>query len=74
LSQQSHEEWLFLNRNNLEKSLLREVEKRCCVSRKGPTEPARRRRADLGQAPAGFAVGQILRAVQEMLGAMSDQS
>src|SRR4030081_2234560 len=26
LSQQSHEEWLFLNRNNLEKSLLREVE------------------------------------------------
>jgi DnaK suppressor protein len=26
LSQQSHEEWLFLNRNNLEKALLREVE------------------------------------------------
>ena len=26
LSQQSHEEWLFLNRNSLEKSLLREVE------------------------------------------------
>src|SRR6266702_3768680 len=26
LSQQSHEEWLFLNRNNLEKTLLREVE------------------------------------------------
>src|SRR5262245_46768294 len=26
LSQQSHEEWLFLNRNSLERSLLREVE------------------------------------------------
>jgi len=26
LSQQSHEEWIFLNRNNLEKTLLREVE------------------------------------------------
>jgi DnaK suppressor protein len=26
LSQQSHEEWLFLNRNSLEKNLLREVE------------------------------------------------
>src|SRR5256885_2960041 len=26
LSNQSHEEWLFLNRNNLEKALLREVE------------------------------------------------
>ena len=26
LSQQSHEEWLFLNRNTLEKNLLREVE------------------------------------------------
>jgi DnaK suppressor protein len=26
LSQQSHEEWLFLNRNSLEKSLLRDVE------------------------------------------------
>lgn len=26
LSQQSHEEWIFLNRNNLENALLREVE------------------------------------------------
>src|SRR5205823_1932364 len=35
LSQQSHEEWLFLNRNSLEKSLLREVEEALLRVREG---------------------------------------
>jgi len=35
LSQQSHEEWLFLNRNNLEKTLLREVEEAIVRVREG---------------------------------------
>jgi len=34
-SHQSHEEWLFLNRNNLEKTLLREVEEAMARVRDG---------------------------------------
>jgi hypothetical protein len=49
LSQQSHEEWLFLNRNNLEKSLLREVEEALRASPTAPTASARSARADLAQ-------------------------
>ena len=75
LSQQSHEEWLFLNRNNLEKSLLREVEEALMRVREGtygicqecdePTSPKR-----LQALPwAKFCVR-----CQEMLGAMADQS
>jgi len=75
LSQQSHEEWLFLNRNNLEKSLLREVEEALLRSREGtygicqeceePISPKR-----LQALPwAKFCVR-----CQEMLGAMADQS
>ena len=75
LSQQSHEEWLFLNRNNLEKSLLREVEEALVRSREGtygicqeceePISPKR-----LQALPwAKFCVR-----CQEMLGAMVDKS
>ena len=75
LSQQSHEEWLFLNRNNLEKSLLREVEDALLRSKEGtygicqeceePISPKR-----LQALPwAKFCVR-----CQEMLGAMADQS
>ena len=74
LSQQSHEEWLFLNRNSLEKSLLREVEEALLRVREGvygicqeceePISPKR-----LQALPwAKFCVR-----CQEMLGVMSDQ-
>jgi len=74
LSQQSHEEWLFLNRNNLEKSLLREVEEALlrvqegvygiCQECEEPISPKR-----LQALPwAKFCVR-----CQEMLGAMADQ-
>ena len=75
LSQQSHEEWLFLNRNNLEKTLLREVEDALmrvkdgvygvCQECEEPISPKR-----LQALPwAKFCVR-----CQEMLGAMADQS
>ena len=75
LSQQSHEEWLFLNRNNLEKTLLREVEEALLRVKEGvygvcqeceePISPKR-----LQALPwAKFCVR-----CQEMLGAMADQS
>src|SRR2546428_7071495 len=75
LSQQSHEEWLFLNRNSLEKSLLREVAEALLRVRGGvygichdceePISPKR-----LQALPwAKFCVR-----CQEMLGAMADQS
>jgi len=75
LSQQSHEEWLFLNRNNLEKTLLREVEEALMRVKEGtygtcqeceePISPKR-----LQALPwAKFCVR-----CQEMLGAMADQS
>jgi DnaK suppressor protein len=74
LSQQSHEEWLFLNRNNLEKTLLREVEEALmrvqdgtygvCQECEEPISPKR-----LQALPwAKFCVR-----CQEMLGAMADQ-
>jgi DnaK suppressor protein len=74
LSQQSHEEWLFLNRNNLEKSLLREVEDALMRVKEGtygvcqeceePISPKR-----LQALPwAKFCVR-----CQEMLGAMAEQ-
>ena len=75
LSQQSHEEWLFLNRNNLEKSLLREVEEALARVKDGtygvcqecdePISPKR-----LQALPwAKFCVR-----CQEMLGAMAGES
>jgi DnaK suppressor protein len=75
LSQQSHEEWLFLNRNNLEKTLLREVEEALTRVREGsygicqeceePISPKR-----LQALPwAKFCVR-----CQEVLGAMTEQS
>jgi DnaK suppressor protein len=75
LSQQSHEEWLFLNRNNLEKTLLREVEEALrrvqegsygiCQECEEPISPKR-----LQALPwAKFCVR-----CQEMLGAMSSES
>ena len=75
LSQQSHEEWLFLNRNNLEKSLLREVEEALARIREGtygvcqecgePISPKR-----LQALPwAKFCVR-----CQELLGAMANES
>ena len=75
LSQQSHEEWLFLNRNNLEKSLLREVEEALMRVKDGTygvcqecEEPISQKR--LQALPwAKFCVR-----CQEMLGAMADQS
>ena len=75
LSQQSHEEWLFLNRNNLEKSLLREVEEALLRSREGTygicqecEEPISSKR--LQALPwAKFCVR-----CQEILGAMASQS
>jgi DnaK suppressor protein len=74
LSQQSHEEWLFLNRNNLEKSLLREVEEALARVKEGsygicqeceePISPKR-----LQALPwAKFCVR-----CQEMLGVMAEQ-
>ena len=75
LSQQSHEEWLFLNRNNLEKSQLREVEEALMRVKDGTygvcqecEEPISQKR--LQALPwAKFCVR-----CQEMLGAMADQS
>jgi DnaK suppressor protein len=75
LSQQSHEEWLFLNRNNLEKTLLREVEEAMVRVREGSygicqecEEPILPKR--LQALPwAKFCVR-----CQEMLGAMAEQS
>jgi DnaK suppressor protein len=75
LSQQSHEEWLFLNRNNLEKTLLREVEEAMarvnegtygiCQECEEPISPKR-----LQALPwAKFCVR-----CQEMLGAMANQA
>src|SRR5580658_3132899 len=75
LSQQSHEEWLFLNRNNLEKTLLREVEEALarvkdgtygiCAECEEPISPKR-----LQALPwAKFCVR-----CQEILGAMASQS
>ena len=75
LSQQSHEEWLFLNRNNLEKTLLREVEEALSRVREGsygicqeceePISPKR-----LQALPwAKFCVR-----CQEMLSAMAEQA
>ena len=75
LSQQSHEEWLFLNRNNLEKTLLREVEEALVRVKDGsygicqecdePISPKR-----LQALPwAKFCVR-----CQEMLGAMTDET
>lgn len=75
LSQQSHEEWLFVNRNNLEKSLLREVEEAMARVREGsygicqecqePISPKR-----LQALPwAKFCVR-----CQELLGAMAEQA
>jgi DnaK suppressor protein len=75
LSQQSHEEWLFLNRNNLEKTLLREVEEAMSRVKEGtygicqeceePISPKR-----LQALPwAKFCVR-----CQEMLGAMASQA
>ena len=75
LSQQSHEEWLFLNRNNLEKSLLREVEEALarvkdgtygvCQECEEPISPKR-----LQALPwAKFCVR-----CQELLGAMANES
>jgi DnaK suppressor protein len=75
LSQQSHEEWLFLNRNNLEKTLLREVEEALtriqegaygiCQECEEPISPKR-----LQALPwAKFCVR-----CQEMLGAMAEQA
>jgi DnaK suppressor protein len=75
LSQQSHEEWLFLNRNNLEKTLLREVEEALARVRDGsygicqeceePISPKR-----LQALPwAKFCVR-----CQEMLGVMAEQA
>ena len=75
LSQQSHEEWLFLNRNNLEKTLLREVEEALLRVREGtygvcqecdePISPKR-----LQALPwAKFCVR-----CQELLGAMTDRA
>ena len=75
LSQQSHEEWLFLNRNNLEKALLREVEEALVRVKEGtygvcqecdePISPKR-----LQALPwAKFCVR-----CQEMLGAMANQA
>ena len=75
LSQQSHEEWLFLNRNNLEKTLLREVEEALrrvqdgtygiCQECEEPISPKR-----LQALPwAKFCVR-----CQEMLGAMTDET
>ena len=74
LSQQSHEEWLFLNRNSLEKSLLREVEEALLRVEEGTygicqecEEPISAKR--LQALPwAKFCVR-----CQEMLGAMADQ-
>jgi DnaK suppressor protein len=75
LSQQSHEEWLFLNRNNLEKTLLREVEEAMARVRDGSygvcqecQEPIMPKR--LQALPwAKFCVR-----CQEVLGAMADQA
>jgi len=75
LSQQSHEEWLFLNRNNLEKSLLREVEEALMRVKEGTygicqecEEPISAKR--LQALPwAKFCVS-----CQEMHSAMSDRS
>lgn len=75
LSQQSHEEWLFLNRNNLEKTLLREVEEAMARVREGSygicqecEEPILPKR--LQALPwAKFCVR-----CQEMLGAMAEQA
>jgi DnaK suppressor protein len=75
LSQQSHEEWIFLNRNNLEKTLLREVEEALarvkegtygiCAECEEPISPKR-----LQALPwAKFCVR-----CQEILGAMASQS
>lgn len=75
LSQQSHEEWLFLNRNNLEKTLLREVEEALLRVKEGtygvcqeceePISPKR-----LQALPwAKFCVR-----CQEMLGAMASET
>lgn len=75
LSHQSHEEWLFINRNNLEKSLLREVEEAMARVRDGsygicqecqePISPKR-----LQALPwAKFCVR-----CQELLGAMAEQT
>jgi len=75
LSQQSHEEWLFLNRNNLEKTLLREVEEALLRVKEGtygvcqecdePISPKR-----LQALPwAKFCVR-----CQELLGAMTDEA
>ena len=75
LSQQSHEEWLFLNRNNLEKSLLREVEVAWMRVKDGTygvcqecEEPISQKRL-LALPWAKFCVR-----CQEMLGAMAAQS
>ena len=75
LSQQSHEEWLFLNRNNLEKSLLREVEEALMRVREGtygicqecdePISPKRLQALPWAKFCVRF---------QEMLSAMADQS
>jgi DnaK suppressor protein len=75
LSQQSHEEWLFLNRNNLEKALLREVEDALVRVKEGTygvcqecSEPISPKR--LQALPwAKFCVR-----CQEMLGAMATQA
>jgi DnaK suppressor protein len=75
LSQQSHEEWLFLNRNSLEKSLLRDVEEALGRVQDGTygvcqecEEPISAKR--LQALPwAKFCVR-----CQEMLGAMASQS
>jgi DnaK suppressor protein len=75
LSQQSHEEWLFLNRNSLEKTLLREVEEALIRVKEGTygvcqecEEPISAKR--LQALPwAKFCVR-----CQEMLGVMSAQA
>ena len=75
LSQQSHEEWLFLNRNNLEKTLLREVEEALVRVKEGTygvcqecEEPISSKR--LQALPwAKFCVR-----CQELLGAMASQA
>jgi DnaK suppressor protein len=75
LSQQSHEEWLFLNRNNLEKTLLREVEEALVRVKEGTygvcqecEEPISSKR--LQALPwAKFCVR-----CQELLGAMANQA
>ena len=75
LSQQSHEEWIFLNRNNLEKTLLREVEEALVRVREGAygicqecEEPISAKRLQ------ALPWAKLCVSCQEMHSAMSDQS